>query len=172
MMKKPFLYPLFVFAALLIVSAQGCGLFRPAATATPTPLPSATPAPSAPWMALSLPNGETLSLDVTRCKGVAQGNAYTLEASSPAGIAASNQARVAISGISSGPGEVDNLTIAITLGDAANPLFQGSSQATTFVLKADGSGRFHAQSLTNTATSASYDYGTPYTFSAEWICNP
>ena len=119
---------------------------------------------------LTLPDGQTVSLQAT-CAGVKPGGYLDIRAKNTDDETDPKRVVVKVGGTYAAAGSLENMYVEITIGAANAWTFMGNTPSAILTLNADGSGSFSNVAIVNaTGTSASYNAGAEYKFSAQWKC--
>jgi hypothetical protein len=121
---------------------------------------------------LTLPDGQAVSLQAT-CAGVNSGGYLDIRATNTDDETDPKRVVVKVGGTYAAVGQLENMYVEITIGAADAWTFMGNTPSAILTLNADGSGSFGNVAIVNaTGTSASYNAGGEYKFSAQWKCTP
>jgi hypothetical protein len=172
-MSKPSRSYIAFACVILALSVLACSL----GSLAPQPGVPAAPAANAgsgsgAVFTLTLPDGQAVSLQAT-CAGVKPGAYIDILAKNTDDEADPKRVVVKIGGTYTAAGQLDNMYVEVAIGAANAWTFMGNTPSASLTLNADGSGSFSNVAIVNAAgTSASYNAGSEYKFSAQWKCSP
>lgn len=190
MLFSPRFYVL-VTCSVVLLATMACSLggavptevTQPTVMVNPTvPAPEATqptvmvnPTLSASTLTLTLPDGHAVVLPVAQCKGTSPGGYLELSAVNTEDTTDPDRIEVVMSGDQQGPGQYGGfyVLVRIGVGVAEELIFMGNTADAQVTIEANGAGRFADIAIANVANfSPTYEYGTEYLFSAQWVCAP
>ena len=137
--------------------------------AMPTAVPQGAPQ-SGPLFTLSLPDGQSVALQVTSCTGTGNDQSLDMRAVNIQDAADPNRVEVQVGGTHQGFGQVINMFVTITIGAKDAWTFMGNTATATITLESNGSGHFEGVGIINAAVSPAYKNGQEYKFGAVWSC--
>ena len=137
--------------------------------AMPTAVPQGA-SQTGPKFTLTLPDGQSVDLQVTNCAGIGSSQYLELGAINTQDTTDPNRVEVQVSGNHQGFGQTINMFITITIGAKDAWTFMGNTPTATITLESNGSGHFEGVGIVNAADSPAYKYGQEYKFGAVWSC--
>ena len=136
------------------------------------PTTSSEPASSEAQLTLTKSDGQVVNLPFITCTGTNSGEDLNISANTTPGDPPRQVWSVAVSGKQQGPGQYNNLEVAVFY---SNPswLLAGADSAAQVLLENKGSGSFTDVKIVNVAWEGGgegYVPGSEYKFSAAWTC--
>jgi hypothetical protein len=142
-------------------------------TTPPQPLTAASPVPSYGTFTLTLPDGQVMTMPMSKCEGRRPGDSLDVRAVSTQDVTDPKRVEVQLGGKHQGTGPLQNTYIAVSIGAEAKLAFTGNTVKAQATIEENGSGRFTDAAIVNVAVnSPSYRYGSEYKFSGQWSCQP
>jgi hypothetical protein len=172
-MSKPSRSYIVFTCVILALAVLACSLGRPATQPGAPAIPATNSGSgSGITFTLTLPDGQTVSLQAT-CTGVKPGSYLDIRAKNTDDETDPKRVVVKVGGTYAAAGQLEDMYVEVAIGAADAWTFMGNTPSAILTLNADGSGSFSNVAIVNaTGTSASYNAGGEYKFSAQWKCAP